>query len=131
MIRFADKQHEAFYLEQIQRLRDDVYHRALIYTLGISPDTRKHFSGLYDPATRTIKRQAIRAPWQTGGSLKVTRLAFQLFTDSTPTAYDGDNRDFQECFKYSVSDIFCTGYAPYFVQAIQLRYPEYFQGRVC
>ena len=30
-----------------------------------------------------------------------------------------------ECREYSVSDIFCCGYALYFWQGIQLRYPEY------
>ena len=121
MIRFADKQHEAFYREQTQRRRDDVYHRALIYTLGICDDTRRRFNELYDAAGRCINPGAINTAWQTGGSLKVTRLALNLFTDGTPTA-----DDIGECRRYSVSDIFACGFAPYFVQAVRLRYSEYF-----
>ena len=30
-----------------------------------------------------------------------------------------------ECRRYSVEDLFCCCYAPYFWQAIQIRYPEY------
>ena len=69
---------------------------------------------------------------QTGTSAKVMRLAFQLFTDGTPTAYSGEDcekEDFRECQKYSVSDVFCCEYAPYFMQSVQIRYPEYFPER--
>ena len=30
-----------------------------------------------------------------------------------------------ECRRYSVEDLFCCCYAPFFWQAIQIRYPEY------
>ena len=30
-----------------------------------------------------------------------------------------------ECRQYTVEEIFCCAYAPYFWQAIQIRYPEY------
>ena len=74
--------------------------------------------------------ESLHSEWQTGGSLKVTRLAFQLFTDGTPSAFLClDKPDIVECKRYSVSDIFCCGYAPFFVEAIKLRYPEYL--RVC
>ena len=70
-------------------------------------------------------------------SAKVTRLAFNLFTDGTPTAYrfDENNRDLpvndddrREAALFSVSDIFCCEYAAYFFEAIKLRYPEYFHN---
>ena len=71
----------------------------------------------------------------TSGSVKVTRLAFQLFTDTTPTARTYNEaksrvvEDFDECKRYRVSDIFCCGYAPYFVEAVTLRYPEHMRER--
>ena len=123
---FADSSHLKFYTAQANRLNPDCYLKALIYTLGVCPDTRRHFDSLYDAKSETIVPDAIRCEWQTSSSLKVTRLAFQLFTDSTPSAFLGpDKPDFDECRRHSVSDIFCCGYAPYFVQAIKLRYPEY------
>ena len=57
----------------------------------------------------------------------MVRLAFNLYTDGTPSVDDYKRRDEQidECRRYSVSGIFCCGYALYFWQGIQLRYPEY------
>ena len=121
-IRFADEAHRAFYIEHSQKLQPDAYLRSLIYTLGICRDTRRNFGSIYDDRKRAIIPDAICQPWQTGSSLKVTRLAFQLFTDTTPTASLGDVHDIDECKRYSVSDIFCCSFAPYFFEAIILRY---------
>jgi hypothetical protein len=125
-IRFADEAHRDFYMQYLQKLKPDVYLRSLIYTLGICQDTRRKFDSIFDCCERVIIPDAIQQPWQTGSSLKVTRLAFQLFTDTTPTAFRGDMHDIDECRRYSVSDIFCCSYAPYFFEAINLRYRKYF-----
>ena len=122
---FRDTEHLQFYIDQADRLNPDRYLKALIYTLGISPDTRRRFDAIYDFKGKTIVPEAIHSAWQTGGTLKVTRLAFQLFTDGTPSAFlNPDIPDIDECMKYSVSDIFCCGYAPFFAEAIKIRYPE-------
>ena len=124
-ILFADKAHKAFFAELTQKLKPDAYLGSLIYTLGICRDTRRNFDSIYNIGGRTIIPDAIRQPWQTGSSLKVTRLAFQLFTDSTPTAFTRNAEHIDECKRYSVSDIFCCCFAPFFVEAIKLRYPEF------
>jgi len=124
-IRFADEMHKAFYMRQSQKLKPDVYLRSLIYTLGICSDTRRNFDSIYDAHERAINLEAVCHAWQTGSSLKVTRLAFQLFTDSTPTVFLGDTDNIDECKRYSVSDIFCCSFAPYFIEAIYLRFPEF------
>jgi len=130
---FKNDEHKEFYDKQIDtwklynKGRADCYAHALIYTLGICDDTRLHFESICDVKRRRVVPKAIYAGWQSSGSTKVTRLAFQLFTDQPVTAYsDTDGFDFDECKEYSVSDIFCCGFAPYFVEAIKLRYPEYF-----
>jgi hypothetical protein len=125
-IRFASDKHRLFYASQSQKLMPDIYLKSLIYTLGMCHDTRRNFDSIYDRDSRRINPRAIDEPWQTGSSLKVTRLAFQLFTDSTPSAFKGGHDNFGECRRYSVSDIFCCPFAPYFVEAVRLRYPEYF-----
>jgi hypothetical protein len=124
-IRFADETHKDFFMKQLRILKPDVYLKSLIYTLGMCHDTRRNFDSIYDARMRAINPEVIRKPWQTSSSLKVTRLAFQLFTDTTPTAYLDDATNFDECKRYSVSDIFCCSFAPYFVDAVNLRYPEY------
>ena len=46
---FANEKHEKFYFEKLEQARyQDCYHKALIYILGISEDTRNHFSQIYD-----------------------------------------------------------------------------------
>jgi hypothetical protein len=125
-IHFIDEDHRKFYMETIATLTDDCYHRALVYTLGLSPDARKRFSSIYDAQERSINPAALYEPWQTSGSSHVTRLAFQLFTDGVPSAFiDPSSPDIDECRRYSVSDIFACGFAPYFFEADSIRYPEY------
>jgi hypothetical protein len=127
---FANYEHLEFYSKQSARLNPDCYLKALIYTLGICSDTRRRFDLIYNVKDRCIVPETINSEWQTGGSLKVTRLAFQLFTDTAPSAFlCPDNPDVVECKRYSVSDIFCCGFAPYFTEAIKLRYPEYMYAR--
>jgi hypothetical protein len=43
------------------------------------------------------------------------------------TALGAENKKEQvnECRQYTVADLFCCAYAPFFWQAIQIRYPEY------
>lgn len=124
---YINKAHEDFFNKH---KGEDVYRNALFYTLGICETTRNNLSAIYDASTQCIIPDAIGAGWQTGTSVKITRLAFNLFTDNTPTAYkyskDGSKvrSDIKECARYSVSDIFAGEYAPYMMQAIMVRYPS-------
>ena len=127
---FANEEHEKFYYEKLEQARhQDCYHKALIYILGISEGTRNHFSQIYDMKSGFIKPECLHQGWQTSGSVRVVRIAFNLYTDGTPSVDDYKRKDEQirECREYSVSDIFCCGYALYFWQGIKLRYPEYCQ----
>lgn len=127
---FCDKEHEKFYYEMLEKARyQDCYHKALIYILGISRDTREHFDQIYDIKSGLINTECLHQGWQTSGSVKVVRLAFNLYTDTTPSMEDYRKKDQQieECMEYSVSDIFCCSYALYFWEGLKLRYPEYCQ----
>lgn len=102
----------------------DCYSKALIYLLGLSNDTRKHFESLFDMKERGIKIGGLRSGWQTGTSLRITRLAFNLWNGC---AYDSEE-DFEKgCISgcYVVDEIFSCSYARFFMEAIKLRYPEY------
>ena len=57
----------------------------------------------------------------------VIRMAFNLYCNGTPSVSDYEDAEEQvdECRQYTVEEIFCCAYAPYFWQAIQIRYPEY------
>lgn len=82
---------------------------------------------IYDFETGCVKTECMSAGWQTSGSLKIIRMAFNLYCNGTPTVYEkeGVEGKLKECEHYTVEDLFCCEYAPYFWQAIQLRYPEY------
>ena len=66
---FANEEHEKFYYEKLEQARhQDCYHKALIYILGISEDTRNHFSQIYDIKSGYIKTECLHQGWQTTGS---------------------------------------------------------------
>ena len=65
---FYNGEHEKFYYEKLQQARyQDCYHKALIYILGISEDTRNHFSQIYDIKSGYIKTECLHQGWQTSG----------------------------------------------------------------
>ena len=129
---FESRAHYELFEEKIAQLQPDCYLKSLIYTLGICHETREHWHTLYDEARREINPDAIRSSWQTSGSIRVTRLAFHLFTNSMPTVNSCDKqnrqiRDCAECEGYSIVELFCDGQAPYFIEAIKLRFPSSFR----
>lgn len=125
---FKDRKHETFYNTYLLKCRyQDTYHKALIYCLGLSGDTRNHIYQIYDFKTGCVKPKCLQEGWQTSGSQRIVRMAFNLYTDRTPSTfgYDDVNEKIAETRLYSVSDLFCTGDAKYFWEAIKIRYPEY------
>jgi hypothetical protein len=127
-INFISEAHEKFYYEKLKKVQyQDVYHKALCYCLGISDDTRRNINNIYDFKTGCVKTECLHEGWQTSGSMKVVRMAFNLYCNSTPSVDDYTETEEQvnECRRYTVEDLFCCAYAPFFWQAIQIRYPEY------
>ncbi len=48
-IAFISDAHEKFYYEKLKEVRyQDVYHKALVYCLGISDETRRNAKRIYD-----------------------------------------------------------------------------------
>lgn len=127
-ITFKNKEHEKFYMEYLPKCRyQDVYHKALVYCLGIDRDTRENTNRIYDFKTGYVKTECLQEGWQTSGSEKIVRMAFNLYCNGTPSVNDYDDAEEQvkECRCYTVEDLFCCGYARYFWEAIKIRYPEY------
>ena len=127
-ITFKNEAHKKFYMEYLQKCRyQDVYHKALVYCLGIDEDTRNHVNSIYDFKTGCVITECLHEGWQTSGSVRVVRMAFNLYCNGTPSVFDYDDAEEQvdECRRYTVEELFCCAYAPYFWQAVQIRYPEY------
>ena len=124
-INFISEAHEKFYYEKLKEVRyQDVYHKALCYCLGISDDTRRNINSIYDFKTGCVKTECLHEGWQTSGSMKVVRMAFNLYCNGTPSVDDYTKTEEQvnECRQYTVEDLFCCAYAPFFWQAMSCIY---------
>ena len=113
-IRFVDRDHLAFYNQTLnQSGNNDPYHKAFFYIMGISGETRRNIQKIFDFKEDCIRPDCIYDGWQTSGSERLTRLAFNLGkgwnSDGGATPYD----------------LFDCEYAPYMMEGIRLRYPEY------
>ena len=127
-MKFASKEHQKFWLEKfdemIQLGKTDVYYKSIIYTLGICETTRKNFDDIFNLKRGEINIDALQGKYQTGTSKKVTRLAFSLWNGCNfDREQDIENKNLST--NYNVSEIFSCSYAPYFYEAIKIRYPEY------
>ena len=127
---FISEAHEKFYYEKLEEVRyQDVYHKALCYCLGINDDTRRNANRIYNFKTGCVKTECLHEGWQTSGSVKIVRMAFNLYCNGTPSVFEYDDSDtdgqLNEMRCYTVEDLFCCGYARYFWEAIKIRYPEY------
>ena len=88
-ITFKSKEHEKFYYTYLPKCRyQDVYHKALVYCLGIDRDTRENAEQIYNFKTGYVKTECLHEGWQTSGSVRIIRLAFNLYCDGTPSVYD-------------------------------------------
>ena len=116
-IRFADREHKAFFTEMLAKTRNnDVYHQAFFYAMGICAKTRRNIHSLFNFKEAGIRPEGLAAPWQTGGTRRLCRLAFNLWNGWTE---EGKEQFSAPC------ELFDCGFAPYFFEAIRLRYPEY------
>jgi len=126
---FKDKLHKDFYAENILKTNSvhDPYRQALFYTLGLTRETRKYIHGLYDFREKGIDFDGLSKAWQTSGTMRVTRLAFNLYNNFNGQIYDegtGTQAAIDGSGHYTPEDIFCDGLMPYFFEAVKLRYPE-------
>lgn len=129
MIKFIDKEHEKFFSEKFKEAqiygKTDIYYKSLIYTLSICETTREHFNEIFDIKTSKINLNCIETGWQTSTSLKVTRMALNLWNHSLMFDSEADLENERISTHYAPSEVFCCSYAPYFWEAIKIRYPEY------
>lgn len=105
---------------------EDGYHRAVAYFLTLDEECNAHIADLFDIEKDEIKPfGTLYLPWQTGTSVKTTRLMFNLWSgisidlDKSESVYE-ETRTY-----YTPDEIFSCGYAAYYFEAIKLRFPEY------
>ena len=116
-IKFTSKEHENFYKTMLQKSgNSDSYHRAFFYCIGISDTTRRNIGRIFDFEHGRIKPDGLHEGWQTGGTVRITRFAFNLWNGYME---QGEER------MSTPYEMFDCSYAPYFYETVKLRYPEY------
>ena len=89
-IKFSSKAHRDFFVEMMGKCRkNDTYHRAFFYVMGIASETRANINRMFD----------FKNDW------------------IMPEGMQGD--------EFTPNDLFCCEFAPYFMEGIKIRYPEY------
>ena len=116
-ILFSSMAHRNFYLENMMKCKvKDRYHQSFFYVMGIAAETRANIEKMFDFKEDCIVPEGMRGGWQTSGTVKVCYLAFNLWNNYVE---EGN----ETCF--TPEDLFCCGFAPYFMEGLKIRYPEY------
>lgn len=119
-IRFFSAEHQEFYDEMIAKgKRDDCYHRAFFYVAGLSEETRRHIDDLFDFEEDGINPKGMQRGWQTGGTIRICRMAFNLWGGYVEEGAEAET---------TPESLFACQFAPYFVEGLKLRFPECFAG---
>ena len=111
---FIDDKHSSLYRDVLTRMKkQDCYHKALAYLITLDLACRDHINDIYDFDEDIILFDGLNKGWQTDTSIKTTLLAFNLWCSYI------DEVD----KKLSAPDnIFNCSYAPYYYEAIELRF---------
>jgi hypothetical protein len=125
---FYDERHEQFYEKFCKRMKYlDCYHRSMAYLLALDTVLRDNADSVFDFKEDVIKIDGLSQGFQTGTSKKTTRLAFNLWNGCTDEGEEYTDKDGYKVplpsSYYSPEQIFCCAdYAPYYFQAIQIRF---------
>ena len=79
-IKFSSKAHRDFFVEMMGKCRkNDTYHRAFFYVMGIASETRANINRMFDFKNDWIMPEGMHGGWQTSGTVRVCQLAFNLW----------------------------------------------------
>ncbi len=117
-MKFIDNEHENFYNEKIGQVKfRDSYINALIYLLASNRETRRYFEEIYNIEKNEINLESLEKPWQTGTSINICRLAFNLFGDIV-----SDKPEDGSSYLYTISQIIKNINLDCCIEAIKLRF---------
>lgn len=119
---FYNEIHENSYNDICSKMKYlDCYHRSVAYLLSLDRVLREHLEEVFDFKEDVIIPEGLNKGFQTGTSMKTTRLAFNLWN-----GYCSEGERLEEetaSSYYSPEQIFCCyDYAPYYWEAIKIRF---------
>jgi hypothetical protein len=126
---FKDAQHEIFFYWGLAMAGDiDKSTQALMYTIGLSKETRDNIKLIYNFKEKRIETGFKDKKWADYNTSCIFRMAYNLYMELVPVKF-GDGGDpmekVREFSKYTPNIFFRNIYAPYFWEAIKLKFPEY------
>jgi len=118
---FKDHEHRLYYqhLFNASNSVNDGNHRGLFYMLSLLSETRRNISELYDYDRDAIRPGGLTQPWHTAGSIRATRLAFNLFNGFN--GFNGERQIEPESL-YTPDKLFDSSLCEYYLEACRLRY---------
>ena len=85
-LRFASPEHREFFLDMMSEARrNDCYHRAFFYVMGIAPETRANIRQMFDFKQDCIEPEGMHGGWQTSGTVRVCAALLSISGTATPT----------------------------------------------
>lgn len=126
VLKFRDRTHEKDYRKFLERMKSrDCYHQAAAYLLALDEVLVDHADDVFDfDQDGAHVETALQHGWQTGTSFKTTRLLLNLWNGWCNDFVEDTGEDYASA-TYAVNEIFTCSYAPYYWEAIKLRFPEY------
>ena len=130
-IKFRDEDHERNYNFILDMMPySDIERKALAYLFALDTVCFEHIRDLYDFSDNRIMLSGLDKGWQTGTSGRTTRLAFNLYNGycsdgETYIGSDGTEDSLPSAY-YSPAYLFCCEYAKFYVEALKIRFPEFF-----
>ena len=120
--KFKDAEHKGFFLEWVQKTdsANDPYRKALFYALGLTEETRRNIDSLYNLKERCIEFDGLHSGFQTGTSIRVCRLAFNLYN-----GLHGEQEESESAVDYTPYGLFDCSLINYMLEAVKIRYEEY------
>ena len=130
-IKFRDEEHERNYNFILDMMPySDIERKALAYLFALDTVCFEHIRDLYDFSDNCILLSGLDKGWQTGTSGRTTRLAFNLYngycSDGETYIGSGGTEGSLPSACYSPAYLFCCEYAKHYVEALKIRFPEWF-----
>lgn len=129
-MKFKDNDHKQNYEVAVNIMKaTDCRTQSVAYLLSLDNICFEHFYDIFDFAYKTMNTDSLYQPWQTSTSKRTTRLALNLWSGycsdgETYIEDDGFEGELTSRF-YAPSEIFSCDYAPFYWEAIKLRFPQY------
>lgn len=127
VFKYKDDEHFEFYMQCIEKVNaeNDTYRKSFFYVMGILPETRQNIHSLYDFEANGIKIEGLSEPWQTSDTLKVCRLAMNLYNGFNYVGKTWFEIEKDTSGAFTPYHLFNSPEAFYMLEGIKIRYPNY------